>query len=120
MLEQTSREDLEGLYRLPHFFKAVEADVSQPTIDKMVRSLAVQIDTDRKTLAEIDQQLAELAAGASRQPRVQSPESSSRLSTLDSRLESTREELQPQWLLWARSIESPDQASLPSPGDFGS
>jgi hypothetical protein len=58
VLEQTPREELEGLYRLPHFFKAVEADVSGPTTDAMVRNLAAQIDTDRKSLAEIDQRLA--------------------------------------------------------------
>jgi len=110
VLEQTPREELEELYRLPYFFKAVEADVSDAAVGKMVSTLAAQIEKDRKALAEIDQRLAQLSAaqtkgndGSSHQERL--------------RLESTREEIQPQWLLWARSLEGPDGES-PSPQEL--
>jgi hypothetical protein len=106
VLEQTSREELEELYRLPYFFKAVEADTSDGTVEKMVGAVAAQIEKDRKALADVDQRLAELNAAAAK--------ASDGASAYQDRmrLENTREQLQPQWLLWARSVEAPDDQAL--------
>jgi len=49
-LEQTPREECEALYRLPFFFKAVEADVSPATIERMTNNSA---DAPEKPLPRV-------------------------------------------------------------------
>jgi len=57
LVEQTPREELDELYRLPYFFKAVEADVEPLTIANMVRQVAARLEKDRGAIAETRDEL---------------------------------------------------------------
>jgi len=98
-LEAASREELEDLYRLPYFFKMVEADVGPEVKQKMVATVAEQIEQHRRTLGEIHKKLAELdkrhpgdTSAEDRQQREQ--------------LQRQRAELEPDWLLWAAAAQA--------------
>jgi hypothetical protein len=91
LLEATSREELQDLYRLPYFFKTAAAKVDDEVQQTMVRTVAKSVEERRKALGEIDGRLAELDAredlggGARRQWED---------------LRRQRAALQPDWLLW--------------------
>jgi hypothetical protein len=93
-LEQTSREELEDLYRLPFFFKAAEADMDKAKIDPMIENVAQQIETDRNRLAEIDRQIVGISSPGAKD--------GGGLASVTDRatLEQERLTLRPSWLLW--------------------
>ena len=111
LLEDTPREELEDLYRLPYFFKAVEADVSEATVEEIVRRETARLEKDRAALADADRRLAELAdreakgtAGeGERQERAQ--------------LEKARGETRPRWLLWSQAEEG-SESSAPAAAEL--
>lgn len=110
-IEQTPREQLEELYRLPFFFKAIDADVSDEAVQAMVQNVASRIDKDRVALAETTERLRQLndleAKGVAGIPERQERAG----------LEQKLRELQPDWLLWSGSQAALDDAAL-SPLDL--
>ena len=60
LVEGTSQEELQDLFRLPYFFKAVDAKVSDDVQASIVAAAGKELDERRRSLAEIDQQLASL------------------------------------------------------------
>jgi len=104
-LEDTPREELEELYRLPYFFKAVEADLGEEVVEEIVRRDAARLEKDRSALTEIERRLGEIAdreakgtAGeGERQERA--------------RLEKAREEARPRWLLWSQADEGAEPSA---------
>lgn len=107
VLEQTSREELEELYRLPFFFQAVEADASPATIERLVANVARQRNADRQRLAEIEKRLADLATDEARGTFGEAQRQE------QARLARQREELRPEWLVWARGRGQAGQAEDP-------
>lgn len=108
LLEQTPREELEDLYGLPYFFKAVEADVSEEVVKRLVRVTAERIQKQRATLADINRRLEELA-----QQEVRSRLSEAELKERQ-RLEQSRASARPQWLLWAADEAEDDSRLSPA------
>jgi len=96
LLEGISREEQKDLYQLPHFFKAVAADVSDKTRNAMVAAMAAEIKQRREDLAEIDQELAKLDEQDRRQKLT--PGEQSRRADLRRQ----QQQLKPSWLLWNR------------------
>lgn len=96
VLEQASREELEELYRLPFFFQAVEADASSEVLDRVVANVERQCRSVQERLAVIDKRLAELAAEEARGTSGEAQRQE------QARLARQREELRPEWLIWAR------------------
>jgi len=94
LLEQTSREELEDLYRLPYFFKAVEADLSDGALQGMARAVTRKIENDRRRVAEIEGQLAALAQLQRRQTLSETDRNRRE------QLEQARADAEPDWLLW--------------------
>jgi len=108
LVEQTPREDLDELYRLPYFFKAVEADVEPLSIANMVRQVAARLEKDRGAIAEIDKRLAQLAEWEAKGVAGEGERQER------SRLQQTRDDLQPRWLLWSSAQESVEEET-PAP-----
>ena len=102
-IEQEPEERLKALYGRAFFFKAVEADVGEEARQQMIRTLAGQIEKDRREGAEIDRNLVELAA-------VATPTEAQRKERV--RLEELRDQTQPRWLLWAGPQQDDADASL--------
>jgi hypothetical protein len=96
LLEQTSREELEDLYSLPYFFKAVRADLSDEVQQQMTRTVAAEVQQRRSRLADATARLAELA-----QKEVMASLSEAERQERD-RLEQARADAEPRWLLWQR------------------
>lgn len=103
LLEQASREELEELYRLPFFFQAVEAEAGPEVIERLVANVARRRRADAERLAELDQRLAELAAA---EVRGMSSEAQRQE---QARCLRQREELRPEWLVWARGRGEPGE-----------
>ncbi len=96
LLEQTSREELEDLYSLPYFFKAVRANLSDEVQQQMTRTAVAEIQNRRSRLADTRARLAELA-----RKEVKASLSEVERQERD-RLEQARADVQPRWLLWQR------------------
>lgn len=112
LLEQTSGEELSDLYRLPYFFKAVEADLGGEVLDRMARAAADEIRQARSGLAHARERLGELSA-----KEVAASLTDAELQDRQ-RLEQARADAWPQWLLWEPPGSSlSDDASL-SPEDL--
>jgi hypothetical protein len=108
-IEQTSREELEDLYRLPFFFKAVEADVSDDVVDALLKKTEGQIAKQRATLAETEKRLSALAAAESKGAASEADRQEL------ARLQLAREEVQPHWLLWSGAEDGrPDNMLTPA------
>jgi hypothetical protein len=86
LLEQVSSEELEDLYALPYFFRAAALESSDKWLDVLLRRTARQIESQRSRLAELDTELAKLAAGDTGGRREE--------------LERDRAAVEPNWLLW--------------------
>lgn len=104
LLEQTSRQELEDLYRLPYFFKAVAADMDKEAMDALVRNTRREIDGRRQRLAEIDRKIDGLG------DRAAVPASSAALEDLQRQ----RAEVEPNWLVWAASLPRDDERLAPA------
>jgi hypothetical protein len=100
LLAQSPREELEDLYRLPYFFKAVEADLSDDVLGRMMRTAAQKIEKDQAAVADLDRRLEELA-----QKEVRGPLTESQRQERE-RLQQARADTQPQWLLWTADQRS--------------
>ncbi len=109
LLEQTPREELEELYRLPFFFKAVEVDWSQDVADGLVANVAKRIANDRDRLAQLDKRLAALEAKGA----ASDGEHQERI-----RLQQERDALVPAWLAWAASRENVLEDTQASPEEL--
>lgn len=103
LLEQAPREELEELYRLPFFFQAVEADASPEAIERLVANVGRRRRAEQERLAEIDKRLAELAAEEARGTSTEAHRQE------QARWMRQREELRPEWLVWARGREERGQ-----------
>lgn len=99
LLEGISQQQQQDLYRLPYFFKAVEADVSDETAERMIAAVAERLRRRQGDLAEIDGRLAELDELVSR--RQPSPEESRQREDLLQR----RSRLEPAWLRWRHPLQ---------------
>lgn len=95
LIEGEPREALEDLYKLPLFFKAVDVELDDATIDGLISAEAKRITDAREFLAESDQ-------------RVAAWQEKERLGTLTEDEEAERvldaeqrRELRPEWLAWA-------------------
>jgi len=104
LLEATSREELEDLYRLPYFFKAVAADTSDQVQEAMVTAVADEIDHHRRSLAEIERRLAEL----DELERKEKLSAADRQQQAD--LKRQRDRLKPNWLRWPGAEESVNES----------
>ncbi len=94
-LADASREQMQTLYSLPLFFKAVKLDTADSVYKDALDVETKRIDAERKALAEIEQRAKSLAA----------KEAGGKI-TEDERQQRTRDdqrrtELQPSWLLWS-------------------
>lgn len=93
-VDQSSREELEDLYRTPLFFKAAVADVSEQALDALEGADVKRITEDRQFLTEADVRQAQWNE---KQARGTLTEEEQRLLAAD---EQRRNEIQPAWLLW--------------------
>ena len=104
-LGQTSQEELEDLYGLPYFFKAVEAELSDDVIRQMVAGEAARIQSDRSRLTDVNQRLSELDQKEIRSSL--SPEEEQERDALRQALA----EVSPQWFLCGDRWQIEDGAS---------
>lgn len=105
-LADMPREELEDLYSLPCFFKAVAADLSETTMQEMVDAEAARIRQQRDRLAELELNLKQWDEKEAKnkltdEQRRERDEQTQR-----------RDSLYPTWLLW-----SPPQTELRSQVD---
>jgi len=108
LLEQTPRDELQDLFRLPYFFKAVDADLSEPVLAEARRRLAGKIEQDRKRLVEVSRRLAELTRLEARGQLGQAEQQER------ARLEAEMQQIRPDWLLWSDPREAPAEQALPA------
>lgn len=102
LVEGTSQEELQDLFRLPYFFKAVDAKVSDDVQASIVAAAGKELDERRRSLAEIDQQLASLdKSGANERLGA-----AGRAQWDD--LQRQRARLDPDWLLWSNGERRED------------
>lgn len=107
LLEQTSHNDLEDLYRLPYFFMAIDTDASTDTLERLNKRMAADILKNRGKLTEINQRLTQLTereikgnlTDSERQERI--------------RLEQNCALLKPQWLLWNAGQQTENEDAIP-------
>ncbi len=107
LLPQAPREELEDLYRLPYFFQAVEPDLSDDVLQRLVRTMTEKITKDRAAVANLDQQLQELTAQEARGTLTDSQRQKRE------QLETTRANVRPRWLAWAADESTGDDARPP-------
>lgn len=101
-LEDVPREELEDLYSLPLFFKAVELEMNDDAAGKLVESEREQLAQRRDFLAEARDKFrrwAELEVKGKLTP-------ADRLER--SRLEQQRDALEPRWLVWPEQTVAPE------------
>ena len=101
-LENSSDEELRELYRLPLFFKTVEAIDSDEAKRLMVENTAARQVQCRKELADIDRRLAELHDLEARR-QLSADDRDERTG-----LENRRAALEPGWLLWSDPARADD------------
>jgi hypothetical protein len=100
LLEQVSSEELEDLFGLPYFFRAVALESSDRWLDVLLRRTTQHIESTRSRLAELDAQLARLPAGDASGRREQ--------------LQRERAAVEPNWLLWRMPPAAADALPLPA------
>ena len=93
-LAGTAREELEELYALPYFFKAVEIDAGQDASDALVAAVRARLADRQAALAEADESIAHLGSRADLSPLDKQTLSGAR---------ERRAELLPSWLGWAQA-----------------
>ena len=96
-LDSVNENDLRDLYAEPFFFQAVATDESAPIIDALRKSLGEKLEADLQFLTAADNRRDEFVkkeakGDLSETERAQWKEDDAR-----------REELRPQWLVWAQS-----------------
>jgi len=100
--------DLRDTYGEPFFFKAVEVEAGDETINALRTSLATRLEEQLKELGEIDARENEFsrkeAAGD-----LSETERQQRLAD-----QQRRRELRPEWLTWTASAEFAPEAELPA------
>lgn len=102
-VDQSSRDELNDLYRTPLFFKAAAADVTDATLKTLEEADTQRITEERLFLTEAD---ARLAQRSEKQARgALSGEEQTQAAADDQR----RSEVQPTWLLWKTG--RPDQGA---------
>ena len=107
LIEGEDRQSLADLYGVPVFFKAIEADVSEETLQQLLQAQLQRITEERVLLAELqneidsDEPTAELNGDSPSEPATQ-VQSQQRLA-----------ELRPQWLLWSDAPQQPDAQTTP-------
>jgi len=106
LLEHISREEMEDLYRLPYFFKAVVADMSDEVLNGMFRTVTEHIEKQRAALGEINKRLEELTAA---QTKGVFTEADRKKRT---RLEQERAGLKPRWLLCSPTQDNHEDRTL--------
>ncbi len=94
LLEGSSRRELEDLYRLPLFFKAVEVIDTDEVKETMVRTRIEQLELQQETLGSVEGSLAEVGSGGSGSEANQIDE------TRRKELARQQAALRPNWLLW--------------------
>ena len=104
-VDESSREELDDLYRTPLFFKAVAADVSESTLQNLEQADAKQIADDRQFLTEAD---ARQQAFSEKQARGVLNEDEQTQLAAD---EEKRAEIEPRWLLWRSSRADIDRTT---------
>jgi hypothetical protein len=106
-LAGVAENDLRDIYAEPYFFKAVEVDAAQESIDSFRKALAEKLSTELQELAEIDKREAEFvrleASGDLSETQRQA-----RLADV-----ARRRELRPEWLTWTASAEFQPEGELP-------
>jgi len=107
-LASVSTEELQDLYTLPLFFKAVEADVSDAVTRPLVEAEAKRIAQQREESASADAQLKDWAARESR-GSLTDAERQERLTA-----QQQRTATEPAWLLWADPQAAPDAELSPA------
>ncbi len=100
LLEGASDEEMQDLYRLPYFFKTVQADVDDEVKATMVAATEKHLKQRREDLAEIQGRLAELSGLEAKQEL--SPAQRSQRDDLQGQ----RAQLEPAWLLWGDRLRS--------------
>lgn len=113
-LAGVSSEELQDLYGLPVFFKAVEADADAAAVDALVAAETKRIDAERKLIAQADED----------RKKWNEKEAKGTLSE-EERATRTREQeelraIAPNWLLWStaqQNLASGDDADL-TPADL--
>lgn len=99
LLQGSSDEELQDLYRLPYFFKTVAADVSDEVKQTMLAATAEHLQQRNADLAEIDRRLGELEAIQKLSPAQRDEQDN---------LGRQRARLKPAWLLWSDPHQSED------------
>jgi len=105
LIEATSREELQDLYELPYFFKAVAANLDPETVKSAVANVARQIEERRKALEQAQQQVAAMKGA---DPNKYTDADRKRLADLQQQLNPLR----PKWLLWTRPDDM-DESQVP-------
>lgn len=93
-VEDSSRQELEDLYRLPLFFRAVSADAGNQVLEELLAGDRQRIDEGRTFVAQAEERRNRLA---DKQARGLLDEAEQRELAEDER---RLGELQPSWLLW--------------------
>jgi len=94
LLEGTSRRELEDLYNLPLFFKAVEVIDTDDVKETMIRTRTEELKRQQETLGTVEGHLAELSSEES------DPETRRIDETRRKDLARQQATLRPDWLLW--------------------
>jgi len=108
LLDQTPREELEDLYSLPYFFKAVEADVTDEVVQQLIRNTTEKIEKERAALGDLDRRLEQLA-----EKEVRGSLTAAERQERD-RLEQTRQSTRPQWLVWTQDDRDEPRSLSPA------
>lgn len=93
-VEDSSRQELEDLYRLPLFFKAVSADAGDKVLEGLLAADKKQIEDDREFLVQAEERRNRLS---DKQARGLLDDAEQRELAEDER---RLAEVQPAWLLW--------------------
>ncbi|MHB1036403.1 MAG: BatA domain-containing protein [Pirellulales bacterium] len=108
LLEDTSREELDDLYRLPDFFKAVKVDLGDKVLAAMVAAEAGRIEAARQFLAEDDARRAE----SSKLQASGKPDNAQRQATAGDA--ARRAEIEPSWLVWSQPPATEEATAKPA------
>lgn len=102
------REELQALYGLPLFFKAVRANTGDQVVAAMLAAEAKRIEEKRNILKESEQRL-KTGGGLESKDKLTEEDRLSR-----ERDEQKRAELQPSWLLWVQKQVDHDEEIKPA------
>jgi hypothetical protein len=107
-LTGVSENDLRDTYAEPFFFKSVDVDASEATLNELRSSLAPKLEAQLQELAEIDARENEFAR---KEAAGELSESERQQRVAD---QQRRRELRPDWLTWTTSAEFAPEAELPT------